>query len=106
MKISQKVQEAGLILGALGVIGFMGVVWLMIYGNLSGNTGFTVGTAGYNATQGVINNVSGGFGTFFGFSNTLFTISAIVLLITMLVGLLALVMGIAKKGGKSSGYSE
>lgn len=105
MKISQKVQEAGLILGALGVIGFMGVVWLMIYGNLSGNTGFATGTAGYNSTQGVINNVSQGFGTFFGFSNTLFTISAIVLLITMLVGLLSLVMSIAKRG-KSSGYSE
>ena len=36
----KKIQEAGLILGGLGVIGFIGIVWLMIYGNLSGNLGF------------------------------------------------------------------
>jgi len=40
-RVSEKVGEAGLILGALGVIGFIGVIWLLIYGNLSGNLGFT-----------------------------------------------------------------
>ena len=40
MSVAKKVQESGLILGALGVIGFIGIVWLMIYGNLSGNLGF------------------------------------------------------------------
>lgn len=40
MGVSKRVNEAGLVLGALGVIGFIGVVWLMIYGNLSGNLGF------------------------------------------------------------------
>ena len=39
-RVSEKVGEAGLILGALGVIGFIGVIWLLIYGNLSGNLGF------------------------------------------------------------------
>ena len=39
-RVSERVQEAGLILGALGVIGFIGVIWLLIYGNLSGNLGF------------------------------------------------------------------
>lgn len=104
---AKKVQEAGLILGGLGVIGFIGIVWLMIYGNLSGNLGFASGTAGYNNTESVISNITTGFGTFFGFSNTFFTIAAIVLLIFMLLGLLALVMTIAKgrKGNKSSGYS-
>ena len=104
----KKVQDAGLILSALGVIGFIGIVWLMIYGNLSGNLGFATGTAGYNNTEGVINNLTTGFGTFFGFSNTFFTIAAIVLLIFMLLGLLALVMTIAKGKsgkGKDSGYS-
>lgn len=107
-KTSKRVQEAGMIIGALGVIGFIGIVWLMIYGNLSGNLGFAASTTGYNNTEGVINNMTTGFGTFFGFSNTFFTIAAIVLLIFMLVGLLALVMTIAKTmGGKnSSGYSE
>ena len=103
MGVAKKVQEAGLILGALGVIGFMGVVWLMIYGNRSTNLGFAAGTVGFNNTEAVINNVSAGFGTFFGFSNTLFTIAAIVLLIFMLVGLLAIVMKIAK-GSKGSGF--
>ena len=39
-QVSKNVQEAGLILGALGVIGFIGVIWLLIYGNLDGNLGF------------------------------------------------------------------
>ena len=106
MDVAKKVQEAGMILGALGVIGFIGIVWLMIYGNLSGNLGFASGTAGYNNTEHVINNLTTGFGTFFSFSNTFFTIAAIVLLIFMLVGLLAIVMMIAKgREGKGSGYA-
>ncbi len=106
MDVAKKVQEAGMILGALGVIGFIGIVWLMIYGNLSGNLGFASGTTGYNNTEAVITNLTTGFGTFFGFSNTFFTIAAIVLLIFMLVGLLAIVMMIAKgKSGKNSGYA-
>ncbi len=106
MDVAKKVKEAGLILGGLGVIGFIGIVWLMIYGNLSGNLGFASGTAGFNNTENVINNLTAGFGTFFGFSNTFFTIAAIVLLIFMLVGLLAIVMMIAEgRKGKDSGYS-
>ena len=106
MGVADKVREAGLILGGLGVIGFIGIVWLMIYGNLEGNLGFTAGSAGFNNTEGVINNISGGFSTFFGFSNTFFTIAAIVLLIFMLVGLLAIVMSIAEgKKDKSSGFA-
>ena len=104
---ARKVQDAGLILGGLGVIGFLGIIWLMIYGNLSGNLGFATGTTGYNNTEGVITNITAGFGTFFGFSNTFFTIAAIVLLIFMLLGLLSLVMSIVGKqrGGRSGGYS-
>jgi hypothetical protein len=107
MGIANKVREAGLILGGLGVLGFIGIVWLMIYGNLSGNLGFASGTQGYNDTESVITNQTGGFLTFFGFSNTFFTIGAIVLLIFMLVGLLAVVMSIARGGGKkeSGGFS-
>jgi len=40
-RVSEKVGEAGLILGALGVIGFIGIIWLLIFGNLSGNLGFS-----------------------------------------------------------------
>ena len=45
MDVAKKVKDAGLILGGLGVIGFIGIVWLMIYGNLSGNLGFTQDSA-------------------------------------------------------------
>lgn len=100
MGVHKKVQEAGLILGALGTIGFIGVIWLMIYGNLTGNLGFAANSVGANNTNSVINNVSAGFNTFFGFSGTLFTIGAIVLLITMLLGLLALVMKVAQGFGR------
>ena len=106
MDVSKKIKEAGLILGGLGVIGFIGIVWLMIYGNLSGNLGFAANTQGYNDTESVITNMTSGFSTFFGFSETFFTIAAIVLLIFMLVGLLAIVMMIAKgQKEKGSGYS-
>jgi len=105
----KKVQEAGLILGALGVIGFIGIIWLMIYGNLSGNLGFAAGSQGLNDTEAVITNITAGFLTFFGFSDTFFTIAAIVLLIFMLLGLLALVftiMKLQKGGGGRSGFSD
>ena len=105
MGVANKVQEAGLILGALGTIGVIGIVFLMIYGNLSGNLGFSVGSQGANNTQAVIDNVSAGFGTFFGFSNTFFTIAAVVLLIFMLVGLLAIVMKIMGAGSGSDSIS-
>ena len=183
MAVGEKIREGGLILSALGVIGFIGVIWLMIFGNLSGNLGFgqdslpfsnetivlndagatpstaqgrvngalsnvvitnatggeiiasgnytitgvvitnatgtyggqnvnvsatvTFDEAGKVNTDGVINNITGGFNTFFTFSNTFFTIAAIVLLIFMLVGLLAIVMTIAagRSGKKGSGFS-
>ncbi len=184
--VSKKVEQSGLIIGALGVIGFIGIVWLMIYGNLSGNLGFTQDTAttslqelvlannsivtftgtsgkvnpsvssvvvinatdgdvigsgnytlttttitgsatmtlafngtnvnasyittfdspGQINTEGVIDNLTGGFNTFFTFANVWFTIAAIVLLIFMLVGLLAIVMLISQGYSKGkSGYS-
>jgi len=102
---SSKVKEAGLIIGALGVIGFLVIIWLMIYGNLSGNLGFASGTAGYNDTEHAITNFTQGFGTFSSFANTFFTIAAIVLLIFMLLGLLALVMSIMDKSKSKGGFN-
>ncbi len=90
----------------LMLLGFLGIVWLMIFGNLSTNLGFASGTEGFNNTEAVIGNVSAGAATYFGFSRTLFTILAIVLLITLLLALLFLVMSISKsfsgKGGGSN----
>lgn len=101
--VQKKIKEAIGILSLLFMAGFIGIVWLMIFGNLSGNLGFATGTAGANNTEIVIDNVTGGAVTFYGFAPVLFTILAIVLLITMLVGLLYLVMKIVdtKRGGFS-----
>ncbi len=39
-KVTKQISESANILNLLLVIGFLGIVWLMIYGNLSGNLGF------------------------------------------------------------------
>ena len=108
MGFSEKVMEAGKTINAILVIGFLGIVWLIIYGNLSGNVGFATGSAGANNTEGVIANLTQGVNTFYGFAPIWFTILAIVLLIIILIGLLGIVMRIAnmgKGGGKEGGYS-
>ena len=105
--LMKKLEESASVINILLVIGFLGIVWLMIYGNLSGNLGFASNTIGYNNTENVISNLTAGVGTFFTFSNTFFTITAIVLLVTILLGLLAVVMSILKatKRGKG-GFAE
>lgn len=106
MSVVKKIQDSQGIFNALMIIGFLGIVWLMIYGNLSGNLGFTAGTQGYIDTQNVITNMTQGATTFFGFSKTFFTVTAIVLLVTILFGLVAFVIGLTKKSGNSSGFAE
>lgn len=105
MKVTNKINEAALILLSLMVIGFIGLIFLMVFGNLSGNLGFTSGTENYNLTEGVINNLSGGASTFFGFADTWFTIVAIVVLITMLLGLLYIAVSVLKAFKGKSGFS-
>ncbi len=102
---ADKVMESGKAINSLMVIGFLGIIWLIIYGNLSGNVGFAAGTAGFNNTEGVIENLTSGIGTFYGFAPTWFIILAIVLLIVILVGLLGIVLKIAQSS-KNGGFSE
>ncbi len=40
MSFADKVMESGKTINAVMVIGFLGIIWLIIYGNLSGNLGF------------------------------------------------------------------
>jgi hypothetical protein len=105
MSAKQAIRDAGDSLNYLLIMGFLGIVWLMIYGNLSGNLGFASGSQGYNDTQVVINNMTGGAKTFFGFSNTIFTIAAIVLLISILLGLVAVVMKIVNMSKSKGGFA-
>jgi len=98
-------KDAGEGLNWLMVIGFLGIVWLMIYGNLSGNLGFSSGTSGYNDTQTVISNLTAGTRTFYSYSGTIFTVMAIVLLITILLSLLFVVMKIVNMGKNKGGFA-
>ena len=88
--------------GLLG-LGLLGILYLVIYGNLSGNLGFTTDSAGYNNSENVISNLTGGVQTFFGFSGTLFTLTAITLLIGIILVVISLVKG---KGSSSGGFSN
>jgi hypothetical protein len=47
MSAKQAIKDAGDNLNYLLIIGFLGIVWLMIYGNLSGNIGFGQTSSGY-----------------------------------------------------------
>ena len=46
--LTKKIQETAGVLNMLLVIGFLGIVWLMIYGNLSGNLGFSQTSSSFN----------------------------------------------------------
>jgi len=91
------VNSAGTVMKALLGLGLVGLLFLIIYGNLSGNLGFVADSTGANNTNAVINNLTGGVLTFFGFSNTFFTLTAITLLIAIVLIVINLV------GGKKSG---
>lgn len=89
----------------LFIIGFFGIVFLIMYGNLSGNLGFAANTAGANNTEAVISNMTAGAVTFYGFAPTWFTIAAIALLLVILIGLLLLIVNVSKKiQGKNTGF--
>ena len=90
------------VLGLL-TIGLIGLLFLIVYGNLSGNLGFASATAGYNNTEAVIGNLTGGVTTFFSFSNVWFILTAVALLIAIVVGIIALV---TKLGGSKGGFSN
>ena len=50
-KVTKQIAESGSVLNLLLVIGFLGIVWLMIFGNLSTNLGFPRdSTSFYNET--------------------------------------------------------
>lgn len=106
MGFAKNVDNAGKVISSLFIIGFLGIVWLIIYGNLSGNLGFATGSKGSNDTEGVIANMTEGASQFFAFAPTWFTILGIVLLILILVGLLAIVMKLSNRNKSGSGFDS
>ena len=87
--------------GLLG-LGLVGILYLVIYGNLAGNLGFAANTVGANNTNFVINNLTGGVVTFFSFSNTLFTLTAV----TLLIGIILVVLRLVRGNKETSGFSS
>lgn len=80
------------------------LVLLIIFGNLSGNLGFAVGTQGYNDTQSVIGNVTSGVGKLTSQFPTVLLFVGIALLLFVLIGVLAYV--IKKMSGFGKGTTD
>ncbi len=85
---------------SLLTIGLIGLLFLIIYGNLSGNLGFAVDTQGANDTNNVINNLTSGATQFFTFADVWFILTAITVLIGIVLGVIVLVRQVSNPGSK------
>jgi len=102
MSIASKVKETEKTFLAIMTIGLIGLVMLIVYGNLSGNLGFAANTAEANNTNNVIGNLTAGATTFFSFANTWFVLLAVVLLIVIVISVISAVRGAGGRDGFSS----
>lgn len=101
--IERGMNDSMILFRGLLVLGLLGLVFLIIFGNLSGNLGFAANSVGANDTNAVINNLTGGATTYFGFANVWFVLGAVALLIVIAVGLIGIVTrGFKTGGGKFS----
>ena len=87
------------------VAGLVGLLFLIIYGNLSGNLGFEANSQGANDTNNVIGNLTSGATQFFTFANVWFILLGVSVLIGIVIGLLVLVMRIRGVVG-GSGFAN
>lgn len=95
----------------LAIVGLIGLVMLILFGNLSGNVGFAEGTQGYNDTQAVIGNFTGAVRNTAGLFPTVGTILGVGLLLGVLIGILVLavkkLMGAANAtSGSNSNFAD
>ena len=93
------IQDSTKTFTAIMVLALVGLVVLIIFGNLSGNLGFDAGSQGENDTNAVISNITGGTTTFFSFAGVWFTLLAVALLVVIAFSLVNIVKG---KGGNFS----
>ncbi len=101
-KVTSMLNEAGNVFEIMLGLGLFGLMFLVVFGNLSGNLGFAADSQGANDTNSVINNLTGGTVTFFSFANIWFTLLAVTVLIVIILGVISFVRS---KGGKGSGFS-
>ena len=100
--VAKRVDETTKVFTAILILGLVGLLFLIIFGNLSNNLGFTANSLGANNTNNVINNLTEGAATFFTFSNVWFTLLAIVLLIIIVMSVIAVVQSKGGSGNFSS----
>ena len=91
MGAEKALKGAEMVFMALLTIGLIGLLFLIIYGNLSTNLGFATDTVGFNNTEAVIGNLTSGATQFFTFSNVWFILTAITILIGIVLGVISLV---------------
>ena len=98
----------GWVLG-LGIIAFIALIMVIIFGNLSGNVGFASGSQGYNDTQNIILNYTTSATNTSAQFPTVGTIIGIAILLLVLIALLVFairkMMGVADTTGSSSNAS-
>ncbi len=102
MGAAKSLNEAKTVFLALLTIGLIGLLFLIIYGNLTGNLGFAENSLGANQTNRVITNLTSGAVAFFSFSNVWFILLAVTVLIGIVIGVIALVERIGGREGKFS----
>ncbi len=101
-RIVSQLDESTKAFTAILVLGLVGLLFLIVFGNLSNNLGFAANSAGANNTNQVINNLTAGANTFFTFANVWFTLLAIVILIIIVIAVIAVVQVRGKDGQFSS----
>ncbi len=101
MGVLSNVENSTKVFGAFMVLGLTGLLFLIVFGNLSTNLGFAAGTQGFNDTENVIGNLTTGVATYFTFANVWFTLLAVVLLIIIVMGVIGVVQS-RDKGGFSN----
>jgi len=93
----------------VGIIAFILLILVIIFGNLSGNVGFTTNSQGYNDTQHIILNYTSSATNTAAQFPTVGTIVGIALLLLILIALLIFairkMMGVAEDSGSSSNAS-
>jgi len=89
--ISGNISNTTKTFGALLTLGLTGLLFLIVFGNLSGNLGFTDASQGANDTTAVITNLTGGTVTFFSFASVWFTLLAVTLLIIIVMSVIKVV---------------
>ena len=98
----------GWVLG-VGIIAFIALIMVIIFGNLSGNVGFADSTQGFNDTQNIILNYTASATNTAAQFPTVGTIIGIALLLLVLIALLVFairkMMGVANATGSSSNAS-